>query len=493
VSDVGTASAARVFRAGHLPPGWVGEMRWHTLRWGALAIEVPAPDAAQMQSLARHVREAATQRLRPLAVSEIVARLDQATHRMLDAQDPMRQLADALLPRVTGYDPEMVRLGLTAALHKFRAPQLHRFLAEDFPNPKVLDEFQPSPRGGQVRAVGPALLAHAWAGNVPGLPLWSLACGMLVKSGTVGKLPSDEPVFASLFAQLLAQVDPALADTLAVVWWKGGDAEPADTLWRQADCVLAYGGSEAIEQVRARVPATTRFLGYGHKLGVALVGREALDAQRVAGVARGLAHDVARYEQQGCYSPQVVYVERGARIDPRGFSQRLAAELAALERRQPRARLSAQEAAGVAAWRDAAELRCLEGQGSEWLGDAASAWAVAHSERLMPLRPGPGWRCVQVVAVDTLEAVPDLLAPHASFLQTAAVATAPQRLQALAEALAQAGITRVCAPGAMTAPEAGWHHDGGFNLASLVRMVDIEAGAERASDALAAYAQEARP
>ena len=74
-----------------------------------------------------------------------------------------------------------------------------------------------------------------------------------------------------------------------------------------------------------------------------------------------------------------------------------------------------------------------------------------------------------------------------------AVAAAPQRLLALAEVLARAGITRVCAPGAMTAPEAGWHHDGGFNLASLVRMIDIEAGAERASDTLAAYAQEARP
>ena len=55
-----------------------------------------------------------------------------------------------------------------------------------------------------------------------------------------------------------------------------------------------------------------------------------------------------------------------------------------------------------------------------------------------------------------------------------------------------AGVTRLCAPGAMTAPEAGWHHDGGFNLASLVRMIDIEAGAERASDALADYAQEDR-
>ena len=45
----------------------------------------------------------------------------------------------------------------------------------------------------------------------------------------------------------------------------------------------------------------------------------------------------------------------------------------------------------------------------------------------------------------------------------------------------------------MTAPEAGWHHDGRFNLADLVRMVEIEQSAERAADALAPYAQEERP
>ena len=44
-----------------------------------------------------------------------------------------------------------------------------------------------------------------------------------------------------------------------------------------------------------------------------------------------------------------------------------------------------------------------------------------------------------------------------------------------------------------TTPEAGWHHDGRFNLADLVRMVEIEASAERAADRLAPYAQEDRP
>ena len=46
--------------------------------------------------------------------------------------------------------------------------------------------------------------------------------------------------------------------------------------------------------------------------------------------------------------------------------------------------------------------------------------------------------------------------------------------------------------GAMTAPEGGWHPDGRFNLADLVRMVEIEQSAERAADRLTPYAQEDR-
>ena len=77
--------------------------------------------------------------------------------------------------------------------------------------------------------------------------------------------------------------------------------------------------------MRAQVPATTRFLPYGHKLGVALVGREVLDRRHGPALARAAAHDVTRYEQQGCYSPHVVYVERGGGVDPRSFAQHLAA------------------------------------------------------------------------------------------------------------------------------------------------------------------------
>lgn len=483
--------------AGHLPGLAQHEVDWHVLRFGAEAqaveVQVPVLQPAQLTALARRVKEAAAQHLRPLPVSRIVAIVDAAISRLLDPADPVRQEMERLLPVVSGYDAEMVRLALTGYLQSFRAPQLHRFIAEDFANPKVLDEFQPAAKGGFVRACGPDLLVHSWAGNVPALPLWSLACGLLVKAGNLGKLPSAEPVFATLFARLLAEVHPPLADCLAVVWWKGGDEASARAVFAEADTALAYGGNEAIAQVRALVPVTTRFLGYGHKLGFGIVGRAALDAHKAPATARLAAHDIVRYEQQGCYSPHLFYVQRGGRVEPRAFAHYLAAELANLQQRYPRRALVLEEAAAVSGWRQSAELQSLSREGWEVLGAPDAAWAVVYSESAASLAPTAGGRGILVCAVDRLEDVPALVAPHARFLQTAGVACEPQELFRLAELLGQAGVTRVAALGAMTTPEAGWHHDGRFNLADLVRMVEIEQSAERSADRLAPYAQEDRP
>ncbi|MGE8591817.1 MAG: acyl-CoA reductase, partial [Alcaligenes sp.] len=196
--------------AGYLPGLASADVQWQTLPFEQdgqrVEVAVPVLTASQMEALAQRVQQASARHLKTMTVSEIIDIIDRAIARLLDPNDPYRQQADALLPIVSGYDAQMVRLGLTGFFKTFRAPQLHRFVAEDFANPKVLDGFQPVPKGGAVRAYGPQLLVHSWAGNVPALALWSLVCGLLVKAGNVGKLPSAEPLFAGWFARLLAEV-----------------------------------------------------------------------------------------------------------------------------------------------------------------------------------------------------------------------------------------------------------------------------------------------
>lgn len=481
--------------AGYLPGLAHADVYWQPLVFesGTTRLEVAMPVLShqQMTALALRVKQASRVHLKTMRVSQIVAVVDRAIARLLDPIDPYRKQADQLLPIVSGYDAEMVRLGLTAFFKTFREPQLHRFVAEDFANPKLLDQFQPRPKGGAARAFGPDLLVHSWAGNVPALPLWSLVCGLLVKAGNIGKLPSAEPLFAGLFARLLAEVHPPLADCLAVVWWKGGDTEQAAALYAQADTVLAYGSNGSLEEIRRQLPVTTRFLPYGHKLGFGLVSSAALDSLRGPATARLAAWDVMRYDQQGCYSPHVFYVERGGTVSPREFAQYLASELANLQNRFPGRALALEDAAAIANWRQGIELQSMASGGAlvgELIGADGAASCVVYADAAQALAPTALNRNIQVVAVDALEQVIAQVQMHKDFLQTAGVAAAPAELFRLSELLGAAGVTRITAIGSMTSPEAGWHHDGRFNLLDLVRMVEIEQSAESASDAMAPYA-----
>lgn len=474
--------------AGYLPGLREDEVQWQVLpfeRAGLrLEVSVPVLSAVQMQALAQRVRAAASLHLRTMAVADIIDVLDRTIARLLDRNDPYRREAEAWLPVVSGYDADMVRLGLTGFFKTFRAPQLRRFLAEDFANPAILDSFQPAPKGGAVRAFGPDLLVHSWAGNVPALSLWSLVCGLLVKAPGIGKLASAEPLFAGWFARLLAEVHPPLADCLAVVWWSGAGGEEADALYAQADTVLAYGGNQTLAALRQRLPVTTRFLPHGHKLGFGLVGAAALDTLKAPAVARLAAWDVMRYDQQGCYSPHVFYVERGAPVPPRVFADYLAAELANLQRRFVRRPLALEEGTAVARWQQAVEWA---GDGQQLLGPVDAPWSVAYSDSLQPLAPTALYRTIAVVGVDRLDAVVPVAAAQREYLQTAGIAASPEELYRLAGLLGAAGVTRVSAIGSMSMPEAGWHHDGRFNLADLVRMTEIEQSAELAAQPFAPY------
>ena len=479
------------FTAGYVPGIAQEELAWHTLEYSTsdtrLEVKVPVLTPAQINTVAHLVKSAVQSEIKRMAVSDIVRAIDQAILRLLDVHHADRKRIDTLLPIATGMDANMLRHNFSQYLQTFRALQLHRFISEDFSNPKMLDEFQPRITGGWTKAVGAELITHIWAGNVPGLPLWSLISGLLVKAGTVGKVSSAEPICASIFAKVLADVEPRLANCLSIIWWPTEDPHISSDLFQQSDIVLAYGGNSALTAIQKQVPITTRFLPHGHKLSFGMVSKSALSVVRAKRLAVQAALDIARYEQQGCYSPQMFYVERGAQLSPQEFAQSLASELAALAHKYPRATMSVEEASQVASWRESYELAMLQNSAVQVIGDKNDAFAVVYSDIPVALSPSPLNRCISVVAVESLHDVIPLIAEHRPYLQTVGLATDPETLLALGEALGQAGVTRICAIGDMTSPAAGWHHDGRFSLLDLVNMVDIEASTETAANQLTDY------
>lgn len=427
----------------------------------------PSEEAATAVSpaLAARLRAARARGLARMAVGEIIAAVDRAVVAWGEPEGP-RAVHLGRLAEVTGYHPRMVATALDDLARAFRAPALQRLLCRELGNPEVLDRLVPRADGhGFERAYGPELTVIVLSGNVFHVAAESIILALLAKSACVVKASSRDPLFPRLFAASLTAADARLGEAVTVVHWLGGDEETERAVFGVADAVIAYGGAEAVEAVRARTPARVRFIAHGPKLSFGVVG----PGYATENTAIAAAHDISFLDQQGCVSPHVLYVVGDAR-EARCFARLLARAMAAVEEKLPRGVLSPGAAAQVRQVRGAAEFRpgvelFTAAQGTAWtvIADPAPAFAASCLNRVVYVKPLP-----------SLSALPDLLAPVRPFLQTAGVAgDRPFRLAA-AEALGVLGTARVCPLGQMQHPPADWRHDGRPRLLDLLRWVDVD-------------------
>jgi hypothetical protein len=446
---------------------------WYKLEGDGFVARAPRLEINDFEALLARLRRSRNDYLRLLPVDQIVQRIGAAINRWLDPFSSHLHQACRLIPAFTGYPEEAVRKGLAGYLASFRDDNLRRLLREELGDPEVLDGFRPRLAApGLTRATGPELVTHNFAGNVPGLPAQSLVAATLTKAASLGKVASDEPIFASLFARSLADVDPRLASCLAVTYWPGEDVGPADIAFGAADLVVAYGSDAAIDAVRARVPAGRRVIAYGHKLSFGLIARERLTPDALPDLAERAAYDVARFDQQGCLSPHLFYVEDGGEVTGDQFARALAGALQRWSAVVPRGSLTADERARVADVRRQHEFRAATTGGAVH-GTVGDDWCVL-------VDPDPTFaasclnRTVWIKPIVDASALPEVLAPVQRYLQTAAVSADAERLIEIASALADLGLDRVCPLGQMGDPPVTWHHDGRFNLLDFVRFTDLE-------------------
>lgn len=388
--------------------------------------------------------------------------------------------AAAELRRAAGsLEPERVVVALDAAFTAWRAldsPWRRRLCDElDLYSPAVLDEgimcglehwnagALREIRLREIRgaALAPGLTAVWLAGSIPPAAFSALALPLLAGSPVYARSSSSDAVSPALFAESLAEADPGIAACVAL----GDD----DALLAEADAVVVYGRDETIASVRALVPASSIFVGYGHKISVAAVGRAA-DVERVA---RQAARDVVLYDGRGCLSPAYLLVDDEPRGRARAFAEALASALEDLRLKLPRGRLQPGEQAALH------ELRAGHAMSEAtrtWLSSPGTDWGVLLGPE--DIRPAPGLlRNVPVVPVSGCEGLAAWCAGLAPHLSSLAVAGWTEGSEELARMALHGGASRVCALGQLQLPRLEWRHDGRGAIEPLLRVIDVEADA----------------
>lgn len=289
-------------------------------------------------------------------------------------------------------------------------------------------------------AAGPLLVFLA--ATPPGLAVQALLPALALRRPMLLKSSSAEPHFAPLLIDLLAKREPILGEAYAAACWPGGDHAVEDPLLAVAGRVIGYGGAEAMADLASR---TASFFGFGPKLSLAILGPDT-DFEIAA---RGLARDVALFDQRGCLSVQLALTTG----DPAALGQKLAAALAEAATALPPGPASPAALAEIRLLREEAALR------GQWVAPLPLRQGTVIAESATArLAPSPGLRTVRIHPLAGLDEAVARLRPWQGFLQGAALAGGAEILES---ALRDLGITRVAPPGELQhAGIAGWPNGG---------------------------------
>jgi hypothetical protein len=399
----------------------------------------------------------------------------------LRPENSFRRLTLEQAPGAAGFSKATLARGLDAFFRELTAERLEALIIAELGHVRRLDAFSsPELESRQMRAAlasGPELLAHITAGNLPVPTLMSMVLGLLTRSAQFIKCATGASLVPRLFAHSLHEFEPKLAACLELAEWRGGTTHLEDALFAEADCVTATGADEALAAIRSRLPGRTRFLGYGHRVSFAFVSAPVMTGLFLNRTVSRAAADVTAWNQLGCLSPHVIYVEAGGETHPKHFAALLAAELGSREQSEPRGPVPEAVSVHITSRRGIYEVRAASNLDTHlWSSEESTAWTVVYEEdprfQMSCLH-----RFIYVKPVTSLEQALQHADPMRDQVSTIGVAVPEHTMSDVATTLARWGATRVCPLGKMQEPPLAWRHDGRPTLADLVRWTDLELSA----------------
>lgn len=430
-----------------------------------IPLAMPLLSESDLIEISRRLIEA-QKRLATESIFKIVDWIDAAARCWADPTDSIRQEAESILPRITGDSREMVRFALDDLFKHLTRPVLLQLLEEELGDPILLDQFRPKAKGvGFNRAFGPRLTAHILPGNLAGSAVFSLVCSLLAKSASLAKVSREAFPVPVLFARSLEKIRPDLAQSLAVLTWENSALDLTRALFQKADLAVIYGGDETIETLRKEIPPATRALFHGHRLSLGVIARESIRKE----LAEQAATDIVLYDQRGCLSPHLYYVETGGSASPIEFAQWLAQALYVSSYQLPKGATSADEAAQIQQLRGAIPLK----GGNVFPSPSGVDWTVLYDPD-PHFSVSPLARTIWIKPVGDLSEIAGPLEAIRPSLQAVGIAISQERQTEVVASLARMGVNRICAIGKMQKPPLTWHHDGRFRLLDLLRFVDWE-------------------
>jgi len=281
-------------------------------------IEIPRLTArdidAVIQQLTENAREAFS------TEDDAISKFIMLNKKWLDPDYPYRQQALELLPELTGFSRTMIE---TFGFHSFT---WNSFTP---PPEKAFSSLEPW-QDGYVKSIGieqqqtfsPRLITRILFGNVVGFDALTMVQGFAAKCPQIIKVASGQPLFTFLYGNAMEEEFPELRGTVFLCYWKGGDQELEDLIFKQSSLIDVWGADETVADVRKRISGLDpepRITESPHRVGMSFIAKDYL-TPKIADLA---AVDIACWSGMACFSVKHIFIE-GTIKDVKKFGRDMA-------------------------------------------------------------------------------------------------------------------------------------------------------------------------
>ncbi|MBM3460844.1 MAG: AMP-binding protein [Armatimonadetes bacterium] len=435
-------------------------------------------DAAKVEQIIRDAR-LAQERLETVPLSHILQVFDEVSRRWRDPEYPGRRQALQHMPEVVGFSQPMVEAALDALCDVMQKSALEKKIRLELGAREALDGWRwRAAYQGYLRAQALGVVLHVSAGNVFVSGADSLLHGLVTRNASLLKVSRADPLFPLLFARSVQEVDHTglVGTAMAVLAFRGGEAEVERTLKRLVDGIVVWGGEDAVAAWRRELPERVRLIPHGPKYSFAILTSQGMLSSNITEVCLSVARDVVLWEQRACSSPQVLYVDESqgdALTDM--FVEELGKALDVVGAGYPPARLEPDERVEILRHRELARMAQAFGESTLVSG---RAWTIIR-ENSLDFKFSPLNRTIYLKGFRKWDEVLAQARALRGYVQTVSVLGVPREMRRIATDLARVGVDRITEVGAMATGKPGSPHDGTYPLQDLVRWVSIESVRER--------------
>lgn len=388
-----------------------------------------------------------------------------------DPESSYRKRAQEALPELTGFSPEMIRLGLDELPGILDPRALRRKLNTELRGiPHGPNAFLSDVPGAEGHWYPIGSVLHVLSGNVFLVAPGSLVEGILTGNVSILKMSSAETFFLPLFLESLKECDAdgIVGSSVAAVDFPSSVRDVRDVFKRGVDGIVVWGGEDAVRGYRDGLPARTRFIVFGPKLSMALVTKKGLAETGFSDTARLLSREIAVWDQNACTAPQVCFVEGLAEAEAllealHGAMEGTLAEL-------PPGRPAADAAVEIRKLRSIAEV--AEARGGTKLRDSGADlnWTLFTDVEKV-FEPSPLNRTLRLVPYDAFDDVVATVRPVRGYLQTVGLIATVAESADIADALAFESALKTVRLGSMSGGNVDDPHDGQYDLPQLMNLV----------------------